>query len=670
MKKITLLVFVFINQGLFSQTTCSTALPVTEGTFTAPAISGNTAITNICTGSGSATMSVWYSFTPTETSLYTISTDLPVNTGKDTRLHVYSGTCDQLICIGGDNDSGSGYLSIAQVNLEANQTYYIVFDNRWSSDGFDFSIEGTDSSFTNYVNFTQVNLENTLSYQIGAIDMNQDGLDDIVQINNTTLQIRYQTPGDLNFNTIESHTVNIDHPPIWSLAGGDLNKDGRIDLVSGGGQGATLILSDPSGTSYTTQSPSAYIFSQRTNMIDLNNDGELDVFICHDVAPNTYLINNGDDEYTFYQGGIGDHPLGGNYGSIWVDYNNDNLPDLFIAKCRGGVNTTKLNQLFRNNGDGTYTEVSVEANMNHPNQTWSAAWGDYDNDGYMDAFVGVSSLADGGHLMMRNNGDGTFTDIFETTGLLNHQNLNHEFIAVDINNDGWIDIITGENGIYYNNGDGSFTSMISPANAGSLADLNNDGFIDVFNGNKIFYNQGNTNNWIKINLVGVDSNKNGIGARIEIYPANENATWNKQIRDVRSGEGFKYMSTLTTHFGLGQENAIDRIVIHWPSGLTEMVENPDINTLHTFVEGTLLNNHEVTSKSFKLYPNPANDFINIEAISNSQTDFEYEVYNLLGSKVLNGKTSGQIDISHLANGTYILQIQQDNQKQSLKFLKK
>ena len=101
-----------------------------------------------------------------------------------------------------------------------------------------------------------------------------------------------------------------------------------------------------------------------------------------------------------------------------------------------------------------------------------------------------------------------------------------------------------------------------------------------------------------------------------------------------------------------------------------MVENPDINTLHTFVEGTLLNNHEVASKSFKLYPNPANDLITIESINNSNTDFEFEIYNLLGSKVLNGKSSGQIDISHLANGTYILQIQQDNQKQSLKFLKK
>lgn len=107
MKKITLLVYAFISQGLFSQTNCSTALPVTIGTFTVPSISGNTAITNICTGSGSATMSVWYAFTPTETSLYTISTDLPVNIGKDTRLHVYSGTCNQLLCIGGDDDSGS-----------------------------------------------------------------------------------------------------------------------------------------------------------------------------------------------------------------------------------------------------------------------------------------------------------------------------------------------------------------------------------------------------------------------------------------------------------------------------------------------------------------------------------------------------------------------------------
>lgn len=80
----------------------------------------------------------------------------------------------------------------------------------------------------------------------------------------------------------------------------------------------------------------------------------------------------------------------------------------FIAKCRGGNTTAKINELHRNNGDGTFTDVSISSNMADPIQTWSAAWNDFDNDGFLDAIVGASSFTDGNHKFMHNNGDGTF----------------------------------------------------------------------------------------------------------------------------------------------------------------------------------------------------------------------------------------------------------------------
>lgn len=669
MKKITLIALLACSP-LFAQTNCSTAIPVTLGTHTVAGITGTQAITLSCSSTGNATLSEWYTFTPTESSTYLISTDIASNSGRDTRFHVYSGNCSNLICIGGDDDSGNGYLSSSEIHLQANNTYYIVFDNRWEANGFQFNISQSFNETSTQVFFTQQLLLDNLVHNIGAFDMNNDGLDDIVQIGFNGLRILPQTPGNATFSVQNNYNVNITHQPSWSLAAGDLNNDGLNDLVLGGGQGVTFILSDSTTNGYTSQTPTNYIFSQRTNMIDLNNDGELDVFVCHDVAPNTYFINSGNNTLTFNQGGIGDHPNGGNYGSIWVDYDNDNLPDLFLAKCRGGDSTAKLNQLFKNNGNGTFTEVSVEANMNHPNQTWSSAWGDFDNDGYMDAFVGVSSTSDGGHLMMQNNGDGTFTNVLSNTGIVNNSNMNHEFVAADINNDGWIDIITGANGIYYNNGDGTFSSFNSTASLGALADLNNDGFLDIYRDNVIYYNQGNENNWLKIKLVGTDSNPNGIGARIEIYADNDDASWQKQIRDVRSGEGFKYMGSLNTHFGLGQETSIDRIVIHWPSGLVETLENPDINTLLILTEGTMLSNNEIVTNSFKVYPNPTIDVLNIESIEDFSEDFSYEIYNLIGQSIQKGITKQSIKTEDLKSGTYILKIKQNKNQQTIKFIKK
>ena len=105
-------------------------------------------------------------------------------------------------------------------------------------------------------------------------------------------------------------------------------------------------------------------------------------------------------------------------------------------------------------------------------------------------------------------------------------------------------------------------------------DLNNDGFLDVQNGNKVYFNTPNANNWIKINLQGVISNRNGIGARVEIYGA-----WGKQIREIRSGHGFSHQSTLNAHFGIGTETQVTQVRVLWPSGQVDIINNPTINRL-------------------------------------------------------------------------------------------
>ena len=433
--------------------------------------------------------------------------------------------------------------------------------------------------------------------------------------------------------------------------------------------------SNSTGTSYTKDSATGqYIFCQRTNFIDINNDGNLDAFSCHDVDPNTYYLNNGAGVMTFYQSNVtpgaialGIHPDGGNYGSIWIDYDNDGDQDLFIAKCRGGSGTAKFNELHRNNGNGTFTDVSVAANMYDPVQTWSAAWADYDNDGDMDALVGASSTTDGSHKYMRNNADGTFTDMTIGTGWDTNTSTNVEHIAYDFDNNGFVDVMGGGNKIMYNQGNGTFVPFNHGFGVSAVGDLNNDGFLDFQSGTTLRINSGNSNKWLKVSLQGITSNSNGIGARIEIY-----GTWGKQIRDVRSGEGFRYMSSLNVHFGIGQATTIDQVIIRWPSGLVDTLVNVTPNQRLMVVEGSTLAVNEFNNGVFSIYPNPAKNVVNIQLKDNLNVTLTSAlVYDLTGKLVLQTSEINQpINVEKLASGTYILSISDTNNKNyAQKFIK-
>ena len=250
---------------------------------------------------------------------------------------------------------------------------------------------------------------------------------------------------------------------------------------------------------------------------------------------------------------------------------------MFIAKCRGGNIQWKNNELWRNNGDGTFSNIADvtgwynsyypdgghdnSSNLGDPVQTWSSAWGDFDNDGYIDVYVGASATGDGGHKLMQNNGDGTFTDRTAGSGVEGAP-FGIENDSGDFNNDGYIDVLSNGS-MLLNNGDFTFTiydgNMPGP---GAIGDANNDGFLDVFNGSNLYQNDGNDNNWLTIRTTGTTSNINGIGARVEITSPGIGT----QIRDVRSGTGFRYMSSLNTYFGLGEDTNITTLTNYWPSG--------------------------------------------------------------------------------------------------------
>lgn len=519
------------------------------------------------------------------------------------------------------------------------------------------------------LSFTAQSVPTQGPYQMGVVDMNGDFLDDIVSVNNEQIQVLFQNT-DGTFSSKIFSTQYTPYMPGWSLTAGDFNGDGYNDLMYGGGSGVTFMLSQVQSVnvSYSTVYGGQYVFSQRGNFIDINNDGNLDAYMCHDTQASVYYINENNIP-VFHQGGLGDHSGGGHYGSIWVDYNNDGLMDLFIAKC-GSTTAKRINELHRNNGDGTFTNVAPEANLDSSSENWSAAWGDFDNDGWLDLFNGINAQMQsdtGHHELMKNNGDGTFTNITVGSGFDQFNGKSREYYTYDFNNDGYLDIGGAAQGnkhyIFINNGDMTFTPVEVPFSNAAIGDLNNDGFLDAFAFGKVYYNTGNSNNWVKLNTIGTESNRNGIGARVELY-----SNLGKQIREVRSGEGFAYMSSLNTHFGLGADTEIEKIIIRWPSGIVDTINNPNINSTITVVEGETMGVTELNNTQFSIYPNPVKN--NIHITGNLTPNSKVEIYSINGSLVKKSNVSDKkVNVSDLNKGVYILVLDQNGKRSTTKFIK-
>ncbi len=677
--------FNFFNTYSQSGETCNEAIEITAGSYTVDGINGDEFELNCTEYDASNGELLWFSYTPDQDYLVTVTTDLIENDGLDTRFHVYSGNCEDLQCVSGDDDSGDGYLSYASFFGYSGITYFIAWDDRWGDENFEFYLEESDPPPPPPFDFNQINI-NSFGLERGLVDMNGDGLDDLVSIQSSNINLFIQSE-QVGFEEINITTEQADFSPSWSMAAGDFDRNGYNDLLYGGGSGVTFMKANDDGTAYTEISGSEYVFSQRSNFVDINNDGHLDAFVCHDVQPTVYYINDGNGNLQFFQGpnsegvpsGIGgvEYDLapypgpqeGGNYGSVWVDYDNDRDIDLFIAKCRGGDIQWKYNELWRNNGDGTFSNVADitgyyngfypngghdnSSNLGDPVQTWSAAWGDFNNDGYMDVYVGASASGDGSHKLMKNNGDGTFTDVTAGSGVESAPS-GIENDSADFNNDGFIDIFSNGS-ILLNDGDFKFDLYNNNVpEPGAIGDSNNDGFLDIFNGNSLYQNTPNDNNWLKVITVGTTSNINGIGARIEIA----SPSLGIQVRDVQSGTGFRYMSSLNTYFGLGQDSSITTLTVYWPSGVVDTFNNVNVNQSLEITEGQTLSTGVPSLDNIAVFPNPANDYITVKSDYNLD-DAIISLFDLNGRRVLNYKNSSNnnlIDVSKLSSGEYILRL--------------
>ena len=670
-----------LTENVFVPNPCSSATPITAGITTVNAIDE----TNILTTCSNETMAKWYSYTPTSNYEVTLSSDLAQNTCLNTDFNVYSGTCANLVCYASDDDSGvitcstdnfSSLLSKKTFTVAAGVTYYIAWTNRYAAIGFDFELTETPIIIPIQYNIQSISTVNS-NYNICVVDMNGDSLDDIVGVSANNLKIHYQQDGGTftNSNFTVSGTSFL---PSWSMAAGDYNRDGYNDLVLGAGSGLSVWTAQDSGSGYTNYTPGEYIFCQRTNFADLNNDGNLDVFSCHDIAPNAYYLNDNAGNLTYYQstvtaGAMSLGAVGGNYSTLFTDFDNDGDTDVFISKCSGPPC-----ELHRNDGNGIYTDISAQAQINvTPIQTWSSGIADFDNDGDMDIIITSSGSL---HKFFRNNLDTTnaveeaYTNITAGSGWDTNTSTNIDNVSYDFDNDGLVDVLGGGGKIMFNKGNNYFAPTAYPAingfnaiSVGAVGDLNNDGFLDILNGNAVRYAIPNGNNWFKVLLQGIQSNTNGIGTRLEIY-----GDFGIQIRDIRSGEGFKYMSSLNGHFGIGQNTSINKLVVKWPSGIVDTYLNPEINAAFRVTEGATLAVNGNTKSVFSIYPNPANQYLNINLDPSSKEKLvAAQIFDLNGRLVQESQlTSLKLNIESIQSGTYLLLLKNENGKGfSQKFIK-
>lgn len=518
------------------------------------------------------------------------------------------------------------------------------------------------------VTFTNQNnlIGNYPDYSEVAVDMNNDFLDDYVRVSDNGIGIDYQLP-DGTFNSI-FYNIPIAHVPDWSIAAGDLDGNGYNDLVLGSSSRVEFVFAKNGGTGFDTDDThNEYIFSQRSTMADIDNDGKLDAFVCHDVDLSHPYRNMGGKNMVLDQSLIVTLDRPGNYAAIWVDYDNDGDIDMYLTKCRGGAppgNENRDNAMYTNNGDGTFTENALEIGMRDNAQSWSTVFEDFDNDGDFDAFIVNHDFQ---NRLMMNDGTGNYTDVIASSGINPNDLGAWENQAADFNNDGFVDIFSEmSKELYMNNGDMTFTGTDLAFDEGGIGDFNNDGFLDVVNDGNLYINSGNSNNWVKVGLVGVESNRNGIGARVEIY-----GDWGKQTREVRSGQGFSHMSSLNACFGIGTSTSIDKIMIHWPSGIVDEIINPEINSMNIIEEGSFaLATSDFQQNGITLFPNPATDIVNfsLQGLANTPV----QIVDVNGKIILKTQisTHNDINVAPLQSGVYFAKLNVENKAVSYKFIKK
>ncbi|HWT02819.1 MAG TPA: CRTAC1 family protein [Pyrinomonadaceae bacterium] len=493
------------------------------------------------------------------------------------------------------------------------------------------------------------------------IDYDNDGWEDIFLVNGTRLDgvaggaaptnRLYRNNGNSTFTDVTIRAGLVRSGWGQGVCAGDYDNDGFVDLfVSSFGKNA-LYRNNGNGT-FSEVAEKAGVANNRTRwgsgsaFVDYDRDGHLDLFVASYIdldlksAPlpetgpclykgvmvacgppglaggvNALYRNKGDGTFADVSEKAGITKANGTYGLgvLVADFDNDGWPDIYVA------NDSSPAALYRNNKNGTFTDVGVEAGCafsvdGKPQAGMGVTAGDYDRDGWLDIFK--TNFAGDTSSLYHNVGRGVFDDVTFPAGVgVNTRWLGWGVGFVDVDNNGWLDVflvnghvypevekLTTEAGyaqrkvLYQNLQNGRFADVSeqvggavlepTPARGCAFGDFDNDGRVDILINpvnaapELLRAESGNQNNWIKIKTVGTKSNRSGIGARVKCV-----TTDGSQIDEVRSGGSYYSQNDLRVHFGLGKNQKVKSIEIRWPSGQIDTINDVAANQLVVVKEG-------------------------------------------------------------------------------------
>lgn len=497
----------------------------------------------------------------------------------------------------------------------------------------------------------------------------------------------YRNNGDGTFTDVAAEAGIANTPNGRGCVWFDYNNDGFRDLYVTCAGPNFLFENNGDGTFTDVSTHAGVADEKHGTgpvVADYDHNGWLDIYIANwgrapsllnpNPAPKTNVLyrNRGDGTFEEVTGIAGVNDDGIAWGAIFFDYDGDTWQDLFVANDHGP------DKLYRNRGDGTFADVSEQSGIvteinGKPTGAMGLCVGDYDNDTDLDFFI-TNYDAD---LLWRNNGDGTFTNVAEAVGVAN-EGVGWYASFVDFDNDGWRDLYvvngdvdgsqkTNRNRLYHNQ-NGQFVdraevlnvTVDAVARGATSGDFDNDGDVDFY----VVNNTGNTllqndldpgfpnsnhrhvqskNRRIKIRLIGTASNRDGIGTRVTVKLGNH-----VQTQELICGTGFLGSDSLELEFGFGPElYQSGSITLAWPSGIVEtyhqfgfggdvyiFTEARDVATaVEPIGKQSTTWGKVKAAEIFQNYPNPFNPETWIPYQLFESTDVQISIYSQTGELI-------------------------------------
>lgn len=521
-------------------------------------------------------------------------TPLPTISGTDN----YSIETKLLVAPTYNNGSTISNETVLSIETVVSGTVEGEFQQSYLTQGIQNNASNTSNLFYSACQIATIASTANNSWNPSWADYNNDGFEDLfiatkdVSANNEL----YRNNGNGTFTKITNHPLVNEKTNTVAAVWADINNDGRKDvlLVNATQHKSKLFLNNGNGNFSELKNsgidPDPQYFHGAA-FADFDNDGFVDLIMTNFFPTRFHQLyrNKGDNTFSPVTNTPVTLESERAMAPILADYNNDGLVDIFIPN-----GNNRPNSLFKNLGNFQFEKMKDKAIEADAKNSVGAAWGDFNNDGFVDLLV--TNASGQNNDLYQNRGDGTFEKM-ENSIVTQDGGDSHGAAWFDVNNDGFLDIfITNDKGssyLYINNGQGGFTKKLGEIISGKLGnsygmaigDYNKDGQLDMAisthtDGNtRFFCHNGNLNKWIGFQLQGENSNKQALGARVAIK---SNGKW--QYRQNLPLSGFGSQSTHYIHFGIGAGETVDSVQVIWPSGTKQIVSKFGTNQYNMVLE--------------------------------------------------------------------------------------